>query len=185
MSREQYLRDIACQEVKDIYAKKLAEEADATSKSVSIPTSPDNTYSNADLEKIQNRIKNVVDGLPWVLAETLTEIAEKVDEKDRKSDKNHHHHVVLKTESDRYTGLKESRALLRKWLIDINGNENMVWIPQALHASVHTYKYTEGVNLYLKTSSDSRTGVVSRLAELKLVLRKIGKILVPTWVDPN
>lgn len=37
MSREQYLKDIACQEVKDIYARKLAQEANAETREVDKP----------------------------------------------------------------------------------------------------------------------------------------------------
>lgn len=153
MTREQYLKEVACTEVKRIYAEKLAQEADAASKSVSIPTSPDTP--SFDTEKLKKQIKDTVDGLPWPLIETLTETADKVSRKDRKSDKNHHH-VVLKTESDRYTVLQESRKLLKDLKIGINSDENMVYIPQALHASVHTYKYTEGVNIYLHTVSPVR-----------------------------
>lgn len=51
MSREQYLRDIACQEVKDIYARKLAQEAVANDKTVDSPVealSPSVDYLGSD-----------------------------------------------------------------------------------------------------------------------------------------
>lgn len=51
MPREQYLRDIACQEVKDIYARKLAQEADANDKTVDSPVeapSPSVDYLGSD-----------------------------------------------------------------------------------------------------------------------------------------
>lgn len=62
----------------------------------------------------------------------------------------------------------------------------MVWLPQAFHASMHTYAYTTGVYFYLLPAEDKgREPVVEKLSELKMILRTMGKLLVPSWIDPN
>ena len=79
MTREQYLKEVACQEVKDIYAKKLAQEAEAAQTENEIKKRIEDKLGELDkgsIDTTKNKQRKVTILMIWIwitLGNTLME----------------------------------------------------------------------------------------------------------------